>query len=265
MVTTKYRIDKMDCDAEEQLVRLALAELAGVTVGNVDLVERSVVVEHAGDESVVTTALDALDLGALVIETTPTTDRLERRSEEPTERRVLVVALVINAAFFLGEMVAGVLSRSMGLVADSLDMLADASVYGLSLLAVGGTMARKKRLAAGSGYLQFGLAVVGIAEVARRFVTSEGLPEFRTMIVVSSLALIGNAVTLVILRRARSPEAHFQASWIFTANDIKVNALVIIAAIVVATSGSAVPDLIAGAAIFVIVANGARRILALAR
>ena len=265
MVTTKYRIDQMDCDAEEQLVRLALADLTGVSVGEVDLTERSVIVEHEGDASLVTAALDALDLGTTVIEEAPATDGPRRRTEHSTERSVLLIALAINAAFFFGEMVAGLLSRSIGLVADSLDMLADASVYGLSLLAVGGNVARKKRLAAASGYLQFGLAVIGVAEVVRRFITSEGLPEFRTMIGVSSLALAGNVVTLLILRRARSPEVHFQASWIFTANDIKVNALVIVAAIAVAISGSAAPDLIAGAAIFVIVDRGARRILALAR
>jgi Co/Zn/Cd efflux system component len=85
------------------------------------------------------------------------------------------------------------------------------------------------------------------------------------MIVVSSAALAANVATFLVLKRATSPEAHFQASWIFTANDIKVNALVIVSAIVVAVVEHPAPDLIAGALIFVIVANGARRILALAR
>jgi Co/Zn/Cd efflux system component len=56
-----------------------------------------------------------------------------------------------------------------------------------------------------------------------------------------------------------------QASWIFTANDIKVNGLVIAAAIGVAVTDSAVPDLVAGGIIFVVVANGARRILKISR
>ena len=64
---------------------------------------------------------------------------------------------------------------------------------------------------------------------------------------------------------ARSDEAHFQASWIFTANDIKVNALVIGAAVAVAITDSALPDLVAGAVIFAVVANGAARILRLSR
>lgn len=81
------------------------------------------------------------------------------------------------------------------------------------------------------------------------------------MIMVSRLALAGNVATLVVLQRVQSGEAHLQASWIFTANDIKVNALVIAAAVLVAVTNSAAPDLIAGALIFAIVANGARRIL----
>ena len=85
------------------------------------------------------------------------------------------------------------------------------------------------------------------------------------MIVLSGLALAGNIVTLVVLHRVRSGEAHLQASRIFPANDIKVNALVIAAALGVALTDSAVPDLVAGAVIFLVVANGARRILALSR
>ena len=85
------------------------------------------------------------------------------------------------------------------------------------------------------------------------------------MIAMSVLALAGNVAVLVALQRVRTGEAHLQASWIFTANDIKVNLLVIIAAIAVAFTDSAAPDLIAGAIIFVVVANGARRILNITR
>ena len=175
------------------------------------------------------------------------------------------MALLINAGFFVGELTVGVVSGSMGLIADALDMGADASVYALSLLAVGTAAARKKQLARASGYLQLGLALVGLVEVIRRFVVDVELPDPTSMIVLSVLALVGNVVTLIVLHRVRSGEVHLQASWIFTANDIKVNALVIAAAIGVSLTDSAVPDLIAGAVIFVVVANGARRILGLSR
>lgn len=250
----------MDCEAEEQLVRLALASIDGVSGAAFDLTERTVTVWHESDRAVVARALDGLDLKMSVLSSQPLSG-----PDTATERHVLTLALVINAALFVAEFAAGLVSRSMGLLADSLDMLADASVYALSLVAVGGTPRLKQRLAATSGYLQFALALFGLFEVARRFIVGGEPPDALTMIVVSLVALAGNTATILILRRAKSEEAHFQASWIFTANDIKVNGLVIVSAIIVAITNNPLADLVAGGAIFFIVANGARRILKLAR
>lgn len=265
MYLTSFRIAKMDCAAEEQLVRMRLEQISGLGVERVDLDERTVTVRHEVDVVAIKEALDTLDL-----DTTQLGSVLESRGSAPAQgagnqRRVLTFALLINVGLFVVEFGAGLLARSMGLVADSLDMLADASVYALSLVAVGGSTQRKKGLAAGSGYLQLGLAIVGLLEVSRRFLVNEALPDVTTMIIVSALALAGNTATLLVLGRAKSEEAHFQASWIFTANDIKVNGLVIASAIIVAITANAAADLLAGAAIFLIVANGARRILKLAR
>lgn len=181
------------------------------------------------------------------------------------QRRVLIYALTINASFFLVEMAAGLLSRSMGLVADSLDMLADALVYSISLFAIGKTTEFKKRTARIAGYAQLILAVTGISEVVRRFVSHEGPPEFITMMTVSFLALIANAVTLILLQKARSKEAHIRASMIFTTNDILINAGVIVAGVLVYWLGSAIPDLVVGGLVFMVVIRGAIRILALGR
>ena len=70
--------------------------------------------------------------------------------------------MIINFAFFIIEITTGFISKSMGLVADSLDMLADALVYGLSLWAVGSTVLRKKKVARLSGYFQLALALIGL-------------------------------------------------------------------------------------------------------
>lgn len=263
---SRFRVADMDCAAEEQLVRMAVEDLAGVGGVAVDLAAREVAVEHTLDPAVVDAALQSLDLGTTWLDDDgPAPVAAAGTLDEATERRALTIALVVNAAFFVGELVVGIVSGSMGLVADALDMGADASVYALSLLAVGAAATRKKGLARGSGYLQLGLAVVGLAEVVRRFVVGGELPDTTSMVVVSLLALVGNVVTLVVLHRVRSGEAHVEASWIFTANDVKVNVLVIVAAVGVAVTSSAVPDLVAGAIIFVVVANGARRILRISR
>ena len=54
------------------------------------------------------------------------------------ERRTLIAVLAINAVMFVVELLLGLMVQSTGLIADSLDMLADALVYGISLSAVAG-------------------------------------------------------------------------------------------------------------------------------
>jgi Co/Zn/Cd efflux system component len=263
---TTYHVEKMDCPAEERLVRMRLDGVDGIERLAFDLPARRLDVVHAGDATPVTVALDELGLGARHVATEALDGAPSEAEGDATgERRPLLLALAINAAFFVGEFTAGLLAGSMGLVADSLDMLADALVYALSLAAVGGTVLRKKRLARYSGYLQLSLAVFGLVEVVRRFVGGEAAPDVTTMVVVATLALAGNVATLWLLSKAKRGEAHVEASWIFTSNDIKVNGLVIVSALVVWVTASGIPDLLAGAFIFLIVANGARQILALSK
>ena len=262
MTVSRFHVAGMDCAAEEQLVRMVLSEVDGIERIEFDLGQRDIVVDHSTAPGVIGEALETLDLGAHHVddssEIAPTVD--SRR-----ERNALIFAFVINAGFFVGELTVGLVSRSMGLVADALDMGADAGVYALSLAAVGTAAARKKRLARISGFIQLALAAFGLVEVVRRFISDFELPDPKSMIVMSMLALAGNVATLLVLQRVRSGEAHLQASWIFTANDIKVNALVIAAAIGVILTDSRIPDLVAGGIIFVVVANGARKILKISR
>ena len=144
-------------------------------------------------------------------------------------------------------------------------MLADAFVYGISLFAVGGTLIRKKRIAKVAGYFQITLAVIGFIEVIRRFFGVEKMPDFSTMIIVSILALIANGICLYLLQKPKSKEAHMQASMIFTSNDVVINLGVITAGVLVNWLDSSKPDLIIGTIVFVIVVQGAIRILNIAR
>ena len=262
MTVSRFHVPAMDCAAEEQLIRMALDDRDDVDRIEFDSQQRDVLIEHRSTADAISEVLEPLGLGARHVDDT---SDIGAAGDPVRERRALLIALIINAGFFVGELTVGLISRSMGLVADALDMGADASVYALSLAAVGTAAARKKRLARASGYVQLGLAAVGLVEVIRRFVVDTELPDPTSMIVLSALALAGNIVTLVVLNQVRSGEVHLQASWIFTANDIKVNALVITAAIGVIIFDSAIPDLIAGGFIFAVVANGARRILAMSR
>lgn len=246
------------------MIRMRLDGVERIARLEFDLAERRLDVFHEGSRHVIGETLAALNLGASEVQHTDEAE-VPQTDDESVNRTPLMWALAINFTLFVGELVAGLFAGSMGLVADSLDMLADAFVYALSLAAVGGTAVRKRRLAASSGYLQGALALLGLGEVVRRFAMPSDAPDVWPMVVVSLVALAANVATLLILRQTRRGEAHIEASWIFTSNDIKVNALVIVAGLLVWWSSSQVPDLLAGGLIFLIVANGARRILALAK
>lgn len=257
-----FQVPRMDCAAEENLVRMQLDGMKAVRSLGFDLSARKVTVYHEGGLGEIESALKQLGLGSKLVETSETD---EAAPESTQQRRLLWVVLLINFSFFILELTFGFISGSMGLVADSLDNLSDALVYGLSLLVVGATITRKKMVARWSGYLQLILAGLGIVEVMRRFVGTEALPASGTMIVVSVLTLIANSVCLYLLQRSKDREAHMQASLIFTSNDIIINLGVISAAVLVGWLDSRMPDLIVGAIVFVVVTLGAVRILRLAR
>jgi Co/Zn/Cd efflux system component len=102
-------------------------------------------------------------------------------------------------------------------------------------------------------------------EVIRRFVGQVEIPVFSTMIIVSIFALIANGICLFLLQKNKSSEAHMQASLIFTSNDVIINLGVIIAGILVYFLKSNLPDLIIGTIVFVLVIQGARKILSLSK
>ena len=265
MVKTTFRISKMDCPSEEQMIRAKLEGMADIQALKFDIPGRQLEIYHATNryEGFLAT-LESLQLDTTLI-SSETTEETVREDNHRQQRRVLWQVLAINFFFFALEIIFGLIAGSMGLVADSLDMLADSIVYGLSLLAVGGTAVLKKRIAAAAGYFQGVLALMGFVEVLRRFLGHGEAPDFITMIFISLLALAGNASCLYLLQKSKSKEAHMQASMIFTSMDVVVNIGVIVAGAFVYVTGSNMPDLIVGTIVFVLVTRGAYRILQLSK
>lgn len=261
---TTFTVKRMDCPSEEQMIRMALGDMPTIRSLRCNIPERTVEVWHSEGHDGILARLDTLGLDTAFVGTVGM-DETGPADDHARERRVLWIVFAINIGFFGLELLTGFLSHSMGLVADSLDMMADGIVYGLALFAVGGTMARKKGIARTSGYFQMALAVLGFIEVVRRFTGGEEMPLFQIMIVISALALTGNAASLVILQRWKSNDAHIRASLICTSNDVIANAGVILAGILVLVTGSRYPDLIVGAIVFALVFEGSWRMLRLAR
>ena len=180
------------------------------------------------------------------------------------ERRALGMLLVINAAMFVGEAVAGWIGQSTGLLADSLDMLADASVYGIALVAVGRSRSLQATAATASGVLQIALGLGVLFEVVRRYLYGSE-PVSTLMIGVGMAAFLANAACLAILARHRRGGVHMRASWIFSTNDAIANLGVVVSGVLVLFLESRLPDLIIGGLISLVVLRGGVQILREAR
>ena len=188
----------------------------------------------------------------------------EFEARNQPERRVLIALLAINGVMFVAEFLFGWIGQSTGLIADSLDMLADALVYATSLYAVGRAASIKQTAARLSGWLQIVLAGMVLIDVMRRaLLGSEPLGGW--MIGVALVALVANVTSLWLIRKHREGEVHMRAAWIFSANDVIANTGVILAGVLVTFSGSRWPDLIIGSIVAAIVLRGGLRILQEAR
>lgn len=258
-----FRIAKMDCPSEEQLIRMSLESIQGIRHLDFRIADRELTIFHEINSNTILERLDTLSLDSSLRSERQRLDWISPEKNERQERRLLWQILGINFFFFVLELTTGWLSNSMGLVADSLDMLADSFVYFLALLAVGKSMLQKQQTAKMAGYLQLLLAVFGLFEVIRRVFYTNELPLSSSMIVVSTLALLGNAACLWLLQRNKSHDAHMEASRIFTSNDIVINLGVMLAGAFVWLTESKYPDLIIGSLVFVIVTKGAIQILKL--
>ena len=259
-----FRIPGMDCPSEEQMIRLRLAE-APVAALAFDLAGRRLTVEHDGDPQAILARLVPLGYGAELAEShTLAADEAAPAApaDDAAEARVLWILLALNAVMFVVELGAGIWARSAGLVADAMDMFADAAVYGVALYAVGRAARYKLGAARLAGGLQLVLALGALAEVVRRIV-GDATPEPIGMMGIALLALAANVACLVLIARHREGGVHMKASYIFSANDVVANLGVIVAGVLVVWTGSAWPDWIIGLVIGAVVLTGAVRILRL--
>lgn len=176
------------------------------------------------------------------------------------ERRVLMMALSLNALMFVVGIVAGVIANSTGLIADSLDMLADAGAYGIALVAIrrGNFFKARAATVSGSFLLVLGIGVLG--EAVRRALL-ETSPQSSIMLAVASLSLVVNSTVLYQLGKFRHRAVHMRATWIFTRADVIANLAVILSAVLIAWTRLNVLDSIVGAAIGLYVCKEAFEIL----
>lgn len=180
------------------------------------------------------------------------------------EWRILIIVLLINAGMFVAEFSAGLVSGSAALLADSLDMLADAIIYALGLFALGRAVHWRARAALTSGVFQL-LLGIGVAIEAIWKTVTNGLPDVATMGLFGVIALLANTVCFLLLSRFRDGDINLRATWICSRNDMIGNIGVLVAAGLVMWLGSPIPDIVIGLLIAAVVIRSAWQIVIEAR
>ena len=143
--------------------------------------------------------------------------------------RVLWIVLAINALMFLVEGWAGLLAHSTSLLADALDMLGDALVYGFSLF----VLARTARWQAGAALAKGGFMLVfgvGVLGEALYKVFHPVLPNVETMGGIGGIAFAANLVCFFLLYRHRGDNLNMSSTWLCSRNDLIANVGVLLAA-----------------------------------
>ena len=161
----------------------------------------------------------------------------------PRYRKILIIALAINAAMFIVEVVGGFNASSVSLMADAIDFFGDAMNYAISLLVLSMSLMWRARAAFFKGITMglFGLFV--LASALWSFIHGK-LPEPYTMGLIGMLALVANVSVALMLYAYREGDANMRSVWLCSRNDAIGNLAVILAAVGVFGSGSAWPDLL---------------------
>ena len=167
------------------------------------------------------------------------------RERQATTLRLVLVA---NAMMFVVELVSGLLAGSVALLADSLDMLGDALVYGFSLYVVARGPVWKARAAVAKAAVMglFGAFVFG--QLVYKLAYPQ-LPTVETMGVVGALALAVNGACFALLWRHRAEDINMRSVWLCSRNDLIANVSALLAAWAVWFTLSPWPDIAVGALI----------------
>jgi Co/Zn/Cd efflux system component len=161
-------------------------------------------------------------------------------------RRALVIVIIINAVMFGIEIIAGTMAGSQALKADALDFLGDSATYAISLAVIGQSLRVRATAALVKG---FSLAAMGawvLGSTAWQVLVL-GLPSASVMSVIGVLALAANLASVLVLMRWRDGDANVRSVWLCSRNDAIGNVAVLIAAGLVALTGTAWPDLVVAA------------------
>ncbi len=178
------------------------------------------------------------------------------QSAARAHRRRLLAVLGITVAILATEVVGGLLSGSLALLADAGHMFTDVSGIGVSLLAVwfAARPATPRRsfgyyrleilAAVANTVLLFGVSALILFESVHRLFQP---PEVGTglMLVFAAVALVGNGTSVWLLRRGQADSLNVRGAFLEVLSDLLGALAVLVAAAVIALTGFRAADPIA--------------------
>ena len=176
------------------------------------------------------------------------------------KRNILVWVLIINTSMFFIEAVYGWFAQSNALMADALDMLGDAAIFGFSLYVIRLNTIWQSR----AGYIKgIIMAIFAIGVLTNTFYRSFNpiIPEVTTMGVVGFMALTANLICAVMLLGFRDTDINMRSAWLCSRNDVLANLGVLLAAAGVAWTNSPWPDLLVGISISALILKSAIEVM----
>jgi len=158
-------------------------------------------------------------------------------------RRVLWIALAVNATMFVVEAGSSIAAGSTALLADSLDFFGDAANYAISLYALALGLVARARAALVKGLTMgaIGLWVIG---AAFHQVAAGAVPDAFIMGPVGALAFAANLFVALLVFRHRKGDANRESVWLCSRNDAIGNLVIVAAASGIFATGSYWPDVV---------------------
>jgi len=179
----------------------------------------------------------------------------DKSASSPRYRKILWLALIINLAMFFVEIGAGFKSGSTSLLADAIDFFGDAANYGVSIAVLSAGLVLRSRAALLKGACMIGFGLFVLARAVWMY-TQGGTPEALTMGSIGLLALVANVAVAAMLYAYREGDANMRSVWLCSRNDAIGNIAVMLAALGVAGTSSAWPDLLVASGMAVLALVG---------
>ena len=161
----------------------------------------------------------------------------------PRYRRILWIALIVNAGMFLVELAGGYRSGSVSLLADAIDFAGDAANYAVSLAVLAAALPWRARAAQLKAVCMIGFGLFVLGRATWGAWTGALAPDAGTMGVISILALTANVAVAWMLYAFREGDANMRSVWLCSRNDAFGNLAVMAAALGVVGTQTAWPDL----------------------